>query len=211
VNEQMPGEPPRRDDAGRVVIILVGVGLVVVGLTLLGRQFFWPYLPLARAWTVIRGAGWGLGLIIIGVISIIWTQRPDFKAPAKGQRIYRSRTNRMLGGVLGGLSEYLSMDATLLRLGYAGLSLLFGVWPAIIAYVAAVIIVPEEPLGGPAGPYVPPGSVPPGATPPPPPPPPAWSAAPPPPAAEPVQTPTPAPAPAPAPPPAAPPSTPTEE
>ena len=169
MSDQTPGQPPKKDDPGRIVIVVVGIGLVVLGLTFLGRQFFWPYLPFTRLWSIIRGAGWGLGLIIIGVISIIWTQRPGFKPPAKGTRLYRSRSDRMLGGVIGGLAEYLSVDATLLRIGYAGLSLLFGVWPALVAYVAAVIIVPEAPVPGPGTtqvPVAPPAPVPPPPVPP---------------------------------------------
>ncbi len=154
MSDQTPVQPPRKDDAGRVIVIVVGIGLVLLGLSLLGRQFFWPYLPLTRIWSIIRGAGWGLGLVIIGIISIIWTQRPGFKAPAKGSRLYRSRANRMLGGVLGGLAEYLGMDATLVRLAYAGLSLMFGVWPALVAYIAAVIIVPEAPVTPQGEPWV---------------------------------------------------------
>ena len=163
-----PGTPPRHDEAGRIVIIIVGVALVLFGLGMLARQWLWPYVPLEEVWRIVRGAGWGLGLVIIGVIAIIWTQRPGFKAPEKGARIYRSRENRMVSGVMGGLAEYLSVDVTLLRLAFAALGLMFGVWPAVIAYIAATIIVPEAPVGGAAAA----GPAPPAPTPPPPPPPP---------------------------------------
>ncbi|MBI5232103.1 MAG: PspC domain-containing protein [Coriobacteriales bacterium] len=58
----------------------------------------------------------------------------------------RSRSDRMIAGVLGGLGEYLGVDATLLRLGYALLTLITGVWLGIVVYIVAVVIVPEEPV-----------------------------------------------------------------
>jgi phage shock protein C len=140
-------QPPRKDEAGRVIVVVIGAALVLVGLSLMAREFLWPWLPFARVWSIIRDAGWGLGLIIVGVLAIIWSQRRGFTAPAKGARLYRSRSDRVLGGVLGGIAEYLSADPTLVRLAFVGLALMFGVWPAVIAYIIAVLIVPEVPLG----------------------------------------------------------------
>ena len=62
-------------------------------------------------------------------------------------RLYRSRDERMVGGVLGGLAEYLGVDVTWVRIGFVVLAVLTGVGPAIIVYVIAMIIVPEEPKG----------------------------------------------------------------
>ncbi len=49
----------------------------------------------------------------------------------------------MLGGVCGGMAEYLVVDPTVVRLGWALISLFWGA--GIVLYVAALIIVPEEP------------------------------------------------------------------
>ena len=147
MSDQPQQSPPRHDDPGKIVLVVVGAAFVFIGLGMLAREFVWPGVAFSRVWSVIRGAGWGLGLIIIGIVAIYWTQRPGFTPPPKGARLYRSRTDRVLGGVLGGLSAYLGMDATLVRLAFAGLALVFGVWPALVAYVAALFIVPETPLG----------------------------------------------------------------
>ncbi len=57
-------------------------------------------------------------------------------------RLYRSRRDRMLAGVCGGIAEYLGIDAVLVRL--ITLLLVFaGV--GIPAYIVAWIIIPEEP------------------------------------------------------------------
>lgn len=60
------------------------------------------------------------------------------------KRLYRSRTDRMLGGVCGGLATYLKMDPTVVRVIAVATILLPG--PSIIAYLAAWVIVPEEPV-----------------------------------------------------------------
>jgi phage shock protein C len=59
------------------------------------------------------------------------------------RKLYRSRTDRMLGGVCGGLAQYFNMDATLIRVLFVVLTVLGGAGPLI--YVAMWIIVPNEP------------------------------------------------------------------
>lgn len=54
----------------------------------------------------------------------------------------RSRTDRWLGGVCGGLAESLGLDVTLLRLGLVALTVL-GAGIGVVIYVAAWILAPE--------------------------------------------------------------------
>ena len=51
----------------------------------------------------------------------------------------------MIAGVCGGLGEYLNVDPTIVRLLGVAL-LLVGVVPAVVAYIAGWIIIPEESL-----------------------------------------------------------------
>lgn len=60
------------------------------------------------------------------------------------KRLYRSRNNRMLAGVCGGIAEYFDADPTLVRIVTVVVALLPG--PAILAYLAAWLLVPEEPV-----------------------------------------------------------------
>jgi phage shock protein PspC (stress-responsive transcriptional regulator) len=62
---------------------------------------------------------------------------------AEPKKLYRSRTDRFIGGVAGGLGEFLSIDATLVRLLFAAAFFAGGVGP--ILYIAMIVIVPEEP------------------------------------------------------------------
>ena len=59
------------------------------------------------------------------------------------KRLYRSRDDRMIGGVCGGLAEYLNVDPTLIRLLLVLLAFAGG--PGIVAYLILWIIVPQEP------------------------------------------------------------------
>jgi len=60
------------------------------------------------------------------------------------KKLYRSKTNRMLLGVCGGLGEYLNTDPTIVRLVWLFLTALTGFLPFIIVYLAAAIIIPEK-------------------------------------------------------------------
>lgn len=58
------------------------------------------------------------------------------------RRLYRSRSDRMLGGVCGGLSEYFNIDPTIVRLAFVAGTLLGG--PGLLIYIILWLITPEE-------------------------------------------------------------------
>ncbi|HIW20731.1 MAG TPA: PspC domain-containing protein [Candidatus Dorea intestinavium] len=60
------------------------------------------------------------------------------------KKLYRSRVDRYLLGVCGGLGEYFNVDANLLRLA-AVLFALLSCGTALIAYFVAAVIIPERP------------------------------------------------------------------
>jgi phage shock protein PspC (stress-responsive transcriptional regulator) len=62
--------------------------------------------------------------------------------PPPARKLERSRTNKMLGGVCGGLAEYLNMDPTLVRILTVLISLFTGV--PIIVYLIALFVIPEQ-------------------------------------------------------------------
>ena len=59
------------------------------------------------------------------------------------KKLYRSRKNKMLCGVCGGLGEYLGIDPTVVRLLGVLLSL-SSVGMGVIIYFVAAFIIPEE-------------------------------------------------------------------
>ncbi|HIQ04644.1 MAG TPA: PspC domain-containing protein [Anaerolineae bacterium] len=62
-----------------------------------------------------------------------------------GQPLYRSREDRVIAGVCGGLARYLGVDSSWVRLVWI-LATLFSVGFGIIAYLIALIVLPEEPV-----------------------------------------------------------------
>ncbi|HWQ50139.1 MAG TPA: PspC domain-containing protein [Methanosarcina sp.] len=58
-------------------------------------------------------------------------------------KLYRSKKNRIIAGVCGGIGEYFKVDPTLIRLLLLLISIV-GAGSGIVAYIIAWIIIPEE-------------------------------------------------------------------
>jgi len=58
------------------------------------------------------------------------------------KRMYKSRKNRMIAGVAGGIAEYIDVDPTLIRLAFV--LLVFAGASGIIIYIVLAIILPEQ-------------------------------------------------------------------
>jgi phage shock protein C len=63
------------------------------------------------------------------------------------RRIYRSRRNRIIAGVVGGIAEYFGVAPTVLRVIWVVTSLLMPpmLLLDVVIYTALVIIIPAEP------------------------------------------------------------------
>jgi phage shock protein C len=59
------------------------------------------------------------------------------------RRLTRSRTNRIIAGVCGGLGEYFGIDPTIIRIIFVLLALPGGA-PGILPYLILWVIMPEE-------------------------------------------------------------------
>ena len=55
----------------------------------------------------------------------------------------RSRSNRMIAGVVGGLAEYWGLDPTLARVIFVVVSILSVAFPGILVYAVLWLIIPE--------------------------------------------------------------------
>jgi phage shock protein C len=63
--------------------------------------------------------------------------------PLLNPALKRSRRNRMIAGVMGGLAEYFEMDPTLLRVAFVIVSVVSAAFPGILVYLLLWIIMPE--------------------------------------------------------------------
>lgn len=61
------------------------------------------------------------------------------------RKIYRSKKDKLIAGICGGLGEMFEIDPTLIRLGLVFIGLVTGVLPFIIAYIVGWIIIPVNP------------------------------------------------------------------
>ena len=59
------------------------------------------------------------------------------------KKLYRSKTDRRIAGVCGGLGNYFDIDSTIIRLAWV--VALFFAGGGLFAYLLAMIIVPQEP------------------------------------------------------------------
>lgn len=59
------------------------------------------------------------------------------------KKLYKSSTDKVLGGVCGGIAEYFAVDTVVVRLAWVLFTLMGGA--GLIAYIIAAIIIPENP------------------------------------------------------------------
>jgi phage shock protein C len=65
---------------------------------------------------------------------------------AQYKQLYRSRENRMLGGICGGLGEYFDIDPTLVRVLFIFGAFLGFPGALVLIYLVMLILVPQEML-----------------------------------------------------------------
>lgn len=61
----------------------------------------------------------------------------------ESKRLYRSRRERLVCGVCGGVAEYFNIDPTIVRLAF--LLFVFCAGSGMLAYIIAAIVMPDDP------------------------------------------------------------------
>lgn len=61
-------------------------------------------------------------------------------------KLYRSRSDRVLAGICGGLGRYFQIDSTVIRLLFGFLWLASGILPLTLGYLIGIWIIPLEPI-----------------------------------------------------------------
>ncbi|OQX85345.1 hypothetical protein B6D60_08035 [candidate division KSB1 bacterium 4484_87] len=132
-----------------------GVGLIIIGFMLLAHQWDWrffPFLPIHwnwfRFWFFDWDIIWPVIIILLGVLYLIHVlqQEKQEKTDKKDAgRLYRSRDEKIIGGVCGGLADQLSIDPVLVRIGWVVFALATSFFLGVIVYIIWMIAVPENP------------------------------------------------------------------
>jgi phage shock protein C len=139
-----------------------GIGLVLLGLVLLSSRWDWDwfyYRPFHfhffRPWFFNWDRFWPIIIILFGVFYLIYILRKnkesesgEVKAETVTQtgRLFRSRKDKIIGGVCGGLAKNLNIDPVIVRIAYVILTLATTIILGVIVYIIWMIVVPEETL-----------------------------------------------------------------
>lgn len=137
-------------DHGSKALSVLGIVLVVSGVWIVLGALLWPLAHVLK-WVV--AVAWPLILIALGVYFVTRGRRriPEPESPSASpvytRRAYRSETDRVFAGVLGGFAEYLNLDSTLVRVGYVLFTVFSGFGPGILLYIVALVLMPRGRYG----------------------------------------------------------------
>ncbi len=142
--------------------LIVGGILICIGLLFLFREMDWfDYYPFRWPWPHF---GFGffrfdlllpILIILIGIVYLIGVMKKE-KQPREtmskestggekvGKKLTRSAKDRMIGGVCGGLANYFHIDPSIVRIGWALLTIAGNFILGVVAYIVMLIVVPEE-------------------------------------------------------------------
>jgi len=132
-----------RDAKNQGVATVIGVVLVFVGAGLLLDRVIAPiFRPLYGMLHAVGYILWPLVFVVAGILLLAGglSSRGD-RRPIAG--LYRSRTDRVIGGVLGGVAERFGVESGLVRILFVLFSLLTGVWAGVLFYVLGMVLLPE--------------------------------------------------------------------
>ncbi len=137
-----------------------GIGLVLLGLLWLSnnRNWDWYYFRpfhfhFLRPWLFHWDRFWPIVIILFGIFYLFYVLRKNKEsgtyqanhettAPPTG-KLYRSRRDKIIGGVCGGLAKNLNIDPVFVRIGWVVLTFIIHIF-SIIIYIVWMIVVPEE-------------------------------------------------------------------
>lgn len=62
----------------------------------------------------------------------------------KNKKLYRSTTDKKVGGVCAGIAHFLGIDPTVIRVIYTVLSFVTSGFPGVVLYIILCVIIPED-------------------------------------------------------------------
>lgn len=131
-----PGAPVPRLWRSRDDRILAGV---IGGLS---EKYGWDPLPVRLLFSVLTAMSGGL--LVVPYIAV-WAITQAHGESAAPRRWWRSRRDKVIAGVLGGLADKFDTQPTFLRVLYTALTIVSGGFPGILLYLVLWAITPLEP------------------------------------------------------------------
>jgi phage shock protein C len=131
--------------------LIFGFIFIAIGGFLLLREF--GIIHYFRFFNFSLVTVWGILLIAIGILLLFQSKKEPKTTEIKEnidneidqKKIYRSRHDKMLAGICGGLGKYFDIDPSFIRIGWV-LATFFSVGAGLLVYVILIFIFPEEPL-----------------------------------------------------------------
>lgn len=59
-------------------------------------------------------------------------------------KLYRMEKGKKIGGICAGIADNFNIDVTLVRLIFIFATVLTGIWPGVVTYLAAWYLIPEK-------------------------------------------------------------------
>jgi phage shock protein PspC (stress-responsive transcriptional regulator) len=122
------------------LVSVAGIALVVLGAWLLTGRVLGPlFRPFEHVLSHLEAVIWPLALVAVGVMLLTAA-----KGASTGRPLVRSRTDRRIGGVLGGFAARFGMSSDVVRVLFVVLTVVGGVGAGVLVYIVALLVLPEE-------------------------------------------------------------------
>ena len=72
------------------------------------------------------------------------TKRKKARTTSTTKKLTKNSKDKMVSGVISGFAEFFDIDTTLLRIGYIIFVAFTGFFPGVVAYIAAMMVMPES-------------------------------------------------------------------
>jgi phage shock protein C len=126
---------------------VINIVSIYTGVDILARLAFFIDIILVPLFWLVIFIGYIVFILRMSHCCEGKERRGTFMANKRGsgkvKRLYRSGKDKMLGGVCGGIAEYLGVDPVLIRLLW--ILAIFAWGSGILAYIIAWIIIPRNP------------------------------------------------------------------
>lgn len=145
------GESKKNSRGGSTVTLVLGIIIVIVGVTLLFD--YYDLVPVSIVFRQFGQLALPVIFILIGGALLLGRDKKENRtgnvegesvvAGVEKKKLARSVRDKKIAGVCGGLAEYFEVDSTIVRLVYVALAFAsFGL--ALILYVACAFLIPKE-------------------------------------------------------------------